>query len=213
VTLDLATMSLDDVASAINTAAAGAGSTQGPGAHLMIRHRRLQRSFADGLIAEEVGDLWEPWMRHVDEVLEDDTLLELVQQELSKRIQKSPNRGRPGTTAEVVLRMLLLKHMRGWSCEVLTREVRSNLVYREFTRIGGGTVPDDKSMGRLARQLGPERIGHDGAAGATGDAADAGEDLRRHCRLRRQDCQPVRTDDRNHPQRKSRQAERIRQAG
>jgi IS5 family transposase len=31
-------------------------------------------------------------------------------------------------------------------------------VYREFTRIGGGKVPDDKSMGRLARQLGPAVI-------------------------------------------------------
>jgi len=110
------------------------------------------------LIAEEVSDLWEPWMRHVDEVLEDETLLDLVQQELSKRIKKSQTRGRPGTAAEVVLRMLLLKHMRGWSYAVLTREVRANLVYREFTRIGGGTVPDDKTMGRLARQLGPERI-------------------------------------------------------
>ena len=124
----------------------------------MILHRRLQRSFADGLIADEVSDLWEPWMRHVDEVLEDETVLDLVQQELSERIKKSQTRGRRGTTAEVVLRMLLLKHMRDWSFEVLTREVRANLVYREFTRIGGGTVPDDKTMGRLARQLGPERI-------------------------------------------------------
>lgn len=54
--------------------------------------------------------------------------------------------------------MLLLKHMRGWSYEDVTREVRANLVYREFTGIGGGKVPDDKTMGRLARQLGPEAI-------------------------------------------------------
>ena len=124
----------------------------------MILHRRLQRSFADGLIAEEVQDLWEPWMRHADEVLDDEVLLNLVQEELSKRIQKSKTRGRPGTTAEVVLRMLLLKHMRNWSFAELTREVRANLVYREFTRIGGGRAPDDKTLGRLARQLGPERI-------------------------------------------------------
>jgi IS5 family transposase len=124
----------------------------------MILHRRLQRSFADGLIAEEVQDLWEPWMRHADEVLDDEVLLNLVQEDLSKRIQKSKTRGRPGTTAEVVLRMLLLKHMRNWSFAELTREVRANLVYREFTRIGGGRVPDDKTLGRLVRQLGPERI-------------------------------------------------------
>src|ERR1017187_5957832 len=56
------------------------------------------------------------------------------------------------------LRMLLLKHVRDWSYEVLTREVRANLVYREFTRIGGEKVPDDRTMGNLARQLGPEAI-------------------------------------------------------
>ena len=124
----------------------------------MIAVRRLQRSFADGLIAEEVQDLWEPWMRHADEALNDDQLLQIIQQELSKRYKKSKTRGRPGTPAEVVLRMLLLKHMRGWSYEDVTREVRANLVYREFTGVGGGKVPDDKTMGRLARQLGPEAI-------------------------------------------------------
>ena len=124
----------------------------------MITARRQQRSFADGFITEEVGDLWEPWMRHADEALDDDRLLQTIQQELSKRIKKSKTRGRPGTTAEVVLRMLLLKHMRDWSFEATTREVRTNLIYREFTGIGGGKVPDDKTMGRLARQLGPEAI-------------------------------------------------------
>jgi IS5 family transposase len=125
----------------------------------MIAARRAQRSFADGFIAEEVGDLWEPWMRQADQVLEDDGLLTLIQQELTRRIKKGKTRrGRPGTPAEVVLRMLLLKHMRNYSFEELSREVRANLVYREFTRVGGGKTPDDKTMGRLARQLRPEVI-------------------------------------------------------
>lgn len=124
----------------------------------MIAARRLQRSFADGFITEEVTDLWEPWMRHADEALNDDQLLEIIQAELNKRCRKSKTRGRPGTTAEVVLRMLLLKHLRGWSYEDVSREVRANLVYREFTGVGGGKVPDDKTMGRLARQMGSEAI-------------------------------------------------------
>jgi len=124
----------------------------------VIATRRLQRHFADGFIAETVEDLWEPWMRHADTALEDDALLLLIQQELAKRCRKSKTRGRKATTAEVVLRMLLLKHVRNWSYEILTREVRANLVYREFTRIGGEKVPDDRTMGNLARQLGPEVI-------------------------------------------------------
>jgi IS5 family transposase len=124
----------------------------------MIVARRLQRSFADGLITEEVADLWEPWMRQADRVLEDDGLVTVIQQELTRRVKKSKTRGRPGTPAEVVLRMLLLKHMRDFSFEELSREVRANLVYREFTRVGGSKTPDDKTMGRLARQLRPEVI-------------------------------------------------------
>ena len=124
----------------------------------MIAARRLQRQFADGFIAEAVEDLWEPWMRHADTALEDDALLLIIQQELAKRCKKSKTRGRKATPAEVVLRMLLLKHVRDWSYETLSREVRANLVYREFTRIGGEKVPDDRTMGNLARQLGPEVI-------------------------------------------------------
>jgi IS5 family transposase len=97
-------------------------------------------------------------MRHADTALEDDSLLLIIQQELAKRCKKSKTRGRKATPAEVVLRMLLLKHVRDWSYETLSREVRANLVYREFTRIGGEKVPDDRTMGNLARQLGPEVI-------------------------------------------------------
>jgi IS5 family transposase len=124
----------------------------------VIAARRLQRSFADGLIAEAVEDLWEPWMRYADKALEDEALLRIIQQALAKRYKKSKTRGRPATSAEVVLRMMLLKHVRDWSYEDLTREVRANLVYREFTRIGGDKVPDDKTMGRLGRQMGPEVV-------------------------------------------------------
>ena len=40
--------------------------------------RSSQRSFAEGLIAEAVGDLWEPWMRQADQVLEDEQLLNTI---------------------------------------------------------------------------------------------------------------------------------------
>jgi len=124
----------------------------------VIATRHLQRDVTYRSIAETVEDLWEPWMRHANQVLEDDALLLIIQQELAKRCKKSKTRGRKATPAEVILRMLLLKHVRDWSYEVLSREVRANLVYREFTRIGGEKVPDDRTMGNLARQLGPEVI-------------------------------------------------------
>ena len=45
----------------------------------MIVAGRQQRSFADGLIAEETDDLWEPWMRQADQVLADDQMLQIIQ--------------------------------------------------------------------------------------------------------------------------------------
>ena len=124
----------------------------------MIEARRRQFSFADGLIAEEVSDLWEDWMRPADQVLDDEQLLTTVYEALAKRHPKSRTRGRPGTPAEVVLRLLLLKQIRNWSYEVVEREVRANLVYRSFTRVGGAKVPDDTVMNKWALALGPEVI-------------------------------------------------------
>lgn len=125
---------------------------------MIAARRSAQFSFGDGLIKDAVEDLWETWMRQADRVLEDEALLEMIQQALMRRCRKSKTRGRKATSAEVILRMLLLKHLRNWSFETLSREVRANLVYREFTRIGADKVPDDKTMGNLARQLGPELV-------------------------------------------------------
>ena len=124
----------------------------------MIELGRPQLSFAEGLIAEEVGELREEWMRQVDQVLTDPQLLHLVHEALAQRHPLSRTRGRPGTPADVVLRLLLLKHLCNWSYAVLEREVRANLVYRQFTRVGAEKVPDAKTLGRLALALGPEII-------------------------------------------------------
>jgi transposase, IS5 family len=77
-----------------------------------------------------------------------------VYEALGKRHPKSRGRGRLGTPAEVVLRLLILKHIRNWSYGVLEREVRANLVYRDFTRVGGAKTPDAKTMGRWGVALG-----------------------------------------------------------
>jgi IS5 family transposase len=120
--------------------------------------RRRQRHFGDPFIAEAVGDLQEAWMRHADAVLDDDALVATIHAALRKRWAQSAMRGRTGTPAEVVLRLLLLKHLRHWSYAVLEREVRTNLVYRTFTRIGGDKVPDAKTMGKWGPVVDPAVI-------------------------------------------------------
>src|SRR6516162_5639000 len=95
----------------------------------MIEMRRAQLSFGDGLIAEEVSDLREDWMQYTDQVLADEEIVRAAYEALSKRHPKSRSRGRLGTPAEVVLRLLVLKHIRNVSYVALEREVRANPVY------------------------------------------------------------------------------------
>src|SRR5271165_3322238 len=134
------------------------GPHQGGVASVMIEMRRAQLSFGDGLIAEEVSDLREDWMKHADKVLDDEQIVAAVYEALAKRRPKSRSRGRLGAPAEMVLRLLILKHIRNWSYAVLEREVRANLVYRDFTRVGAAKTPDAKTMGRWGLAVGPEVV-------------------------------------------------------
>ena len=97
-------------------------------------------------------------MEHADRILDDDAIVTAVYEALGRRHPKSRSRGRRGAPAEMVLRLLVLKHVRNWSYEVLEREVRANLVYRNFARVGGGKMPDAKTMGRWGLAVGPKAI-------------------------------------------------------
>jgi IS5 family transposase len=97
--------------------------------------------------------LMDPVLRRIDALLDDEALIEAVWQALRRRRPESARRGRPSTPAEVVLRLLVLKHLRGWSYERLEWEVRGNVVYRHFCRLAGGRVPDAKTLVRLGQLL------------------------------------------------------------
>ncbi len=124
----------------------------------MIQLRHEQPSLWHKGLAKDIEDLWEPWMREADRLLEDAALVESVYEAQGKRHPQSRTRGRTQTPAEVALRLLILKHVRNWSYDILEREVRANLVYRAFTRIGDEKVPDAKTLARLGQAMGPEVI-------------------------------------------------------
>jgi IS5 family transposase len=109
-------------------------------------------------LAKDIEDLWEPWMKEADRLLEDAALIESVYEAQGKRHRHSRTRGRLQTPAEVALRLLILKHVRNWGYDTLEREVRANLVYRAFTRIGDEKVPDAKTLARIGQAVGPEVI-------------------------------------------------------
>jgi IS5 family transposase len=127
-----------------------------------MRYRQGQRDFAahfaPSLTVLPVESWWEDWMRHADRLLDDPELVNIVYQALLRRRPQSRTRGRLSTPAEVVLRLLVLKHTRNWSYAVLAREVRANLVYRQFTRIGWQRMPHAKTIGKLGLLLGPQTV-------------------------------------------------------
>jgi IS5 family transposase len=124
----------------------------------MIDPRRTQLSFGDKLIADEVDGLYEDWMVHADEVLADEAIVTAAYEALGKRHRLSRTRGRRGFSAEVVVRLLVLKHARNWSYAVLEREVRANLIYRKFVRIGFAKMADAKTMGKWGVAIGPDVV-------------------------------------------------------
>jgi len=121
----------------------------------VVRRQHAQRSIFE-MILPDGDQLWDAEMRRIDEVLEDEALIDTVEEALKRRRPKSRLRGRPGTPAAVVLRLLVLKHLYDWSFEECVREVRGSLIYRAFCGLDCERVPDDKTLIRLAQALGPE---------------------------------------------------------
>src|SRR5437016_2438027 len=123
----------------------------------MVRRAYAQRSVFEVLLPD--GDkLWTAEFRAIDEILDDEALIDLIDAALRRRHPLSGRRGRLGTPTTVVLRLLVLKHLRDWSFDDCEREVRGSLVYRAFCRIDCERVPDAKTLIRLAHLIGPETL-------------------------------------------------------
>src|SRR2546428_322406 len=118
----------------------------------MGRRAYRERSLVEVLLPD-ADKLWDSTLRQIDALLEDEVLVDRVAEALAQRHPQSRRRGRLGTPAAVVLRMLVLKHLHDWSFDECEREVRGHLVYRAFCRIDGERVPDAKTLIRLAPLL------------------------------------------------------------
>jgi transposase, IS5 family len=118
----------------------------------MVRRAYRQRSLIEVLLPD-ADKLWDPTLRRIDALLDDEGLVDRVAEALAQRHPQSRRRGRLGTPAAVVLRLLVLKHLHDWSFDECEREVRGSLVYRAFCRIDGERVPDAKTLIRLAHLL------------------------------------------------------------
>src|SRR6266511_1466270 len=78
----------------------------------MVQRRQRERSLFEVLLPDG-HKLWPDWLRKIDTLLEDDAVIEVVAQALEKRWPQSRRRGRLGTPAEVVIRLLRRHGARG----------------------------------------------------------------------------------------------------
>jgi hypothetical protein len=83
----------------------------------MVRRAYRQRSPIE-VPLPDAAKLWDPTLGRIDALLEDESLIELIAETLARRHPQRLRRGRLGTPATVVVRMLVLKHLYEWSFDV-----------------------------------------------------------------------------------------------
>ena len=106
----------------------------------------------------KLGLAMEPWLASLDKLLDDDQVIAAVRADFVRRYKLTASHGRPSTPVEVLLRMLVVMRIYGWSYEQAEYYVKDSLVLRQFCRVYLERVPDDTTLIRWANTLGPERI-------------------------------------------------------
>jgi IS5 family transposase len=100
----------------------------------------------------------EPELARLDVLLDDDELFSLVRADLLKRYPNSGRLGRHSTPVEVILRMLLVKRLYGWSYEQTERFVCDSIVLRQFCRLYLEPAPADTTLIRWANAIGARTL-------------------------------------------------------
>jgi len=100
----------------------------------------------------------DPELAQIDQLLDDEALYQLIRADLAQRYPNTETTGRPSTPAEVILRMLVVRRLYGWSYEQTEQRVRDSLVLRMFCRVYFANVPDDTTLIRWAGQVQPETL-------------------------------------------------------
>ncbi len=77
---------------------------------------------------------------------------------MGKRYRFTLVHGRHSTPVEVILRLLICKHLCQWSYQETEERVAENLVLRWFCRVYFETVPDETTLLRWLHTLHPETV-------------------------------------------------------
>src|SRR6266542_1360802 len=100
----------------------------------------------------------DPVLTELDRLLDDDALRQAIKADLSTRYPRTLTDGRPSTPVEVSLRMLIIKHLYGWSYDQTCQLVSGSLVLRQFCRVYLAAVPRDTTLLRWANLIRPATL-------------------------------------------------------
>jgi len=100
----------------------------------------------------------EPELAALDRLLDDDEIFLRIKADFSKRRPNSERLGRRSTPVEVILRMLVVRRLYDWSFEATERNVSDSLVLRQFCRLYLEPTPDDTTLIRWAKLIGPQTL-------------------------------------------------------
>lgn len=102
----------------------------------------------------------DPVLTELDRLLDDDALREAIKADLATRYPRTLTDGRPSTPIEVILRMLVIKHLYGWSYAQTCQLVAGSLVLRQFCCVYLQSVPRDTTLLRWASLIRPATLHH-----------------------------------------------------
>jgi IS5 family transposase len=94
----------------------------------------------------------------LDQLLEEDALFQSVKSDLAQRHPHTLTRGRHSTPVEVILRLLVVKHLYNWSYEKTEIFVSDSITLRQFCRVYLNPVPDDTTLIKWANLIQPETL-------------------------------------------------------
>ena len=123
----------------------------------MRRRRTVQPSFADLELALQGVEL-EPALASIERfVQQHGELVDLVYRDLRRGL-KHPGQGRPGMTAEQVLRSFILKSIKDWDLRELRERIADGLTLRRFTAFYATSVPRHQSFHCAFARLTPATL-------------------------------------------------------
>jgi transposase, IS5 family len=109
------------------------------------------------LVPKLVAD-FEPELRELDRLLDDDAIVRHVKADMAQRRRHSLTAGRHSTPVEIILRLLVVKRLYGWSYAQTEHFVGDSLILRQFCRLYLQPVPDDTTVLRWANLIGPRTV-------------------------------------------------------